>query len=122
MPKHVLVVDDDDDTLVGLKEMLQSATVQVLTADSKAQALERLKTTVFDVVIADLMLGSSSPQDGLDVVRYVKKLGEKTKVIVITGSGASDIMQRSYAAGADVFYAKPVSARVIKELLGRMFS
>jgi DNA-binding NtrC family response regulator len=122
MPKRVLVVDDDDDTLLGLKEMLQSADVNVSTADSREQALALLKAAVYDVVIADLMLGTSSPEDGLKLVNDVKTHCKKTRAIVITGCGDADIMERAYAAGADVFYAKPVGARVLKEAIGRMCS
>jgi DNA-binding NtrC family response regulator len=122
MPKRVLVVDDDDDTLVGLREMLQSADVQVATADSKEEALALLKATVFAFVIADLMLGSSSPEDGLSLLRYIKKHCEQTKTMVITGCGDPDIMEKAYEAGADMFYTKPVGARVLKDAMERMFS
>jgi DNA-binding NtrC family response regulator len=100
--------------------MLQSADVNVSTADSREQAMALLNAALYDVVIADLMLDSSSPEDGLKILRHVKTHCEKTKVIVITGSGEPDIMERAYAAGADEFYAKPVGARVLKDAIGRM--
>jgi DNA-binding NarL/FixJ family response regulator len=81
-----------------------------------------LKTQVFDVVIADLMLSSSNPHDGLEIIRYVKAHCEKTKTIVITGCGEPDIKERAYAAGADLFYAKPVAAKALKEASQRISS
>ena len=122
VPKRVLIVDDDDDLLFGLKEMFQSKEFDVTTAGSAEQAMAMLKTSVFDVVIADLMLGSSNPHDGLDLVRYVRAHVDKTKTIVITGCGEPDIKERALAAGADLFYAKPVAAKVLKEAAQRISS
>ena len=117
--KLVLVVDDDDDLLFGLEEVLHSNGIDVSTAGSAEQAMALLKTRVFDVIIADLMLGNSNPEGGLDLIRHVKAQNGITKTIVITGCGEPDIMERTYAAGADLFFAKPVAAKVLKEAIGR---
>ena len=120
--KRVLIVDDDDDLLFGLKEMFQSREFDASTAGSAEQAMAMLKMSVFDVVIADLMLGNSNPHDGLELIRYVKAHVEKTKTIVITGCGEPDIKERVLKAGADLFYAKPVAAKVLKEAAQRISS
>ena len=116
----VLIVDDDDDLLFGLKEMFQSKEIDTITAESAEQAMAMLKTRVFDVVIADLMLGSSNPHDGLELIQYVRTNTQKTKTIVITGCGEPDIKEKAIAAGADLFYAKPVAAKVLKEAAQRI--
>lgn len=121
MPKRVLVVDDDGDTLFGLKEMLESVEVDVSTAESKEQALVLLKTFVYDLVIADLMLGSSSPEGGLTLLLYVKEHARRTKTIVITGCGEPDIMERACEAGATLFYTKPVAVQVLKDAMRRFW-
>lgn len=68
MPKRLLVVDDDEDLLFGLKEVLESPGVEVSTADDREEAEALLEGTAHDVVIVDLMLSSSSPEDGLKLV------------------------------------------------------
>ncbi len=117
MPQRVLVVDDDEDTLYGLKEVLESPGVEVSTAESGDEAEARLRSAAYDVVIADLMLGSSSPEAGLKLVRHVKANHDGTKAIVITGCGESDIADRAFAAGADLFFAKPVPGRWLQTAL-----
>jgi len=121
MSKRVLVVEDDADTLFGLAEVLQSAGLDVSTAESREQALALLKASTFDVVIADLMLGSSSPEGGLTLLSHIKTGANHTKTIAITGSGEPDIKERAYAAGTDLFYAKPVAAKVLKDAVCRIF-
>ena len=56
MSQRVLVVDDDEDTLYSLKEVLEFPDVEVRTAQSKEEAEDLLKTSVYDVVMVDLML------------------------------------------------------------------
>lgn len=121
MSKRVLVVEDDADTLFGLAEVLRSAGIEVSTAESRDQALALLKTGTYDVVIADLLLGSSSPEGGLTLLCHIKANAPHTKMIAITGCGEPDIKERAYAAGTDLFYAKPVSARILKNAAYRIF-
>ena len=117
MPQRVLVVDDNEDTLYGLKEVLESPGVEVCTAENRDEAEALLGHTAQHVVIADLMLGSSSPEAGLKLVGNVKANHGDTKVIVITGCGESDIADRAFAAGADLFFAKPVPGRWLLKAL-----
>ena len=117
MPQRVLVVDDDEDTLYGLKEVLESPGVEVSTAENGEEAETLLKSTAHHVVIADLMLGSSSPEAGLKLVGHVKANHNGTKVIVITGCGESDIADRAFKAGADLFFSKPVPGRWLQRAL-----
>lgn len=117
MPQRVLVVDDNEDTLYGLKEVLESPDVEVSTAESGEEAETLLKRAAHHVVIADLMLGSSSPEAGLALVGHVKANHDGTKVIVITGCGESDIADRAFEAGADLFFAKPVPGRWLLKAL-----
>ena len=117
MSQRVLVVDDDEDILYGLKEVLESPCVEVSTAQSKEEAEALLKIGAYDVVIADLMLSSASPEDGLKLVQYVKAHHASTKTIVVTGCGESDVMDRAHEAGADLFLAKPVGGGFLHDAL-----
>jgi len=69
------------------------------------------------VVIADLMLGDSSPEQGLALVRLVKANHGGAKTIVITGCGEGDIEDRSRDAGAGLFFAKPVPGARLRKAL-----
>ena len=117
MCQRVLVVDDDEDTLYGLKEVLEAPGIEISTAESREEAETLLGSAAYDVVIADLMLGSSSPESGLKLVRHVKADHGGTTAIVITGSGECDIADRARDAGADLFFAKPVPGRWIQKAL-----
>lgn len=122
MPMRVLVVDDDDDTLFGLREMLASPEVAVFTAGALVEAEVLLKSSAYDVMIADLMLGSSNPREGLKLVQSVRARFGGTKIIVVTGCGESDIADRAFEAGADLFFAKPVAGRVLRQAAERLYT
>ncbi|MFC2171292.1 response regulator [Acidobacteriota bacterium] len=117
MFKRVLVVDDDRDILFGLKELLQSASIDITTADSREKAEALLQSAFYDVVIADLMLSSSSPEDGLKLVHYIKAHHTDTRTIVITGCGESDIKNRAHEAGATLVFVKPVPGAVLQRVV-----
>jgi CheY-like chemotaxis protein len=55
VPK-VLIVDDDQDLLVGQKAFLEKRGFQVETAASAAEGLKRLETFTPDLILADLMM------------------------------------------------------------------
>ena len=55
VPK-VLIVDDDQDLLVGQKAFLEKRGYQVETAVSAAEGLKRLETFTPDLILADLMM------------------------------------------------------------------
>ncbi len=55
MPK-VLIVDDDQDLLVGQKAFLEKRGYQVETAASAAEGLKRLESFTPDLILADLMM------------------------------------------------------------------
>ncbi len=55
MPK-VLIVDDDQDLLVGQKAFLEKRGYQVQTAASAAEGLRRLESFTPDLILADLMM------------------------------------------------------------------
>ena len=117
MPQRVLVLDDDEDTLYGLKEVLESPSVQISTAECIKDAEALLEDSKYDVVIADLMLGSSNPEGGLGFVQQVKTHHAGTEIIAVTGCGESDIADRAFGAGADLFFAKPVPSRWLQGAL-----
>jgi CheY-like chemotaxis protein len=55
VPK-VLIVDDDQDLLVGQKAFLEKRGYQVETASSAAEGLKRLESFTPDLILADLMM------------------------------------------------------------------
>jgi DNA-binding NtrC family response regulator len=120
MPKHVLVVDDETTILIAFKKLLESAEVEVDTAETLEDAQELMNKRSYQAVIADLRLSGIAGEEGLEIIRYVKERDPETQIILITAYGNQDVMSRAYNMGASFYFEKPVSTNVIKDALKSM--
>jgi CheY-like chemotaxis protein len=118
--KRVLIVDDEAAILFGFKKIIQRGGVEVDTAETVEEALNLLQTKDYQFVITDLKLSGSSADSGFDVIRYAKGKRSETEVILITGYGTPEIMEKALALGAAHYYEKPVSATLLRDALVRM--
>jgi DNA-binding response OmpR family regulator len=105
--KTVLLIDDDEATLVLVRALLEPAGYAVRTAQDGAMALVSAKHNAPDLIILDIGLPGG---DGLSVLRRLRTMGtlNVTPVIVLTGKKEPDWRQRAEEAGASHFMTKPV--------------
>jgi len=115
----VLVVDDDDNTRIGMSALLKRMGCHVLTAGSGNEAISGLREHLRspDLIITDFNLGT--PESGLDVLRSVwTEVGERVPSVIVTGSQTSAL--RTIAADERIpVILKPVGERRLRELLVR---
>jgi CheY-like chemotaxis protein len=95
----ILCVDDEPNSLILRKLVLEKAGYRVLTAESLARALEVLSSSQVDLVLSDQLMPGGT---GTELARQVKTLIPKLPVIVI--SGVNELP--SDAANADLFISK----------------
>ena len=113
---RVLLVEDDGMIAQGLQTALRQAGFAVDWMRDGLSAAAALKTSAFDVMLLDLGLPH---RDGIDVLRELRKRGDKTPVIILT---ARDEIQHRIAgldAGADDYVVKPFD---LDEVMARMRS
>ena len=111
----MLVVDDETTILIAFKKLFQTPNVLVDTAESIEDAEALLNQRTYEAVIADLRLSGVSGEEGLDIIRSVKKRHSNTQVILITAYGSQEIMEKAYSLGAAYYFEKPVSTKVLKD-------
>src|SRR2546428_13646095 len=96
---RVLIVDDD--ALLGevLGEVIagRMQDVSVDTADSAATALERIATTEYDAVAADLKMPG---MDGLELLAEIRTRWPDMPTLMITGYGEYEVAVRALRSGA----------------------
>ena len=106
--KRILVVDDDDDTLVLVTFMLEMYDVEVMTASSAIDAMKVIKQFQPDLLIIDIVM---PVEDGYSFIRKVRNLEEKQlrgiRAIALTAqmteSGRIDALE----AGFQTYLTKP---------------
>lgn len=104
---RVLVVDDRPDVRLSLLYMLEASGFDVAEAEDGRQALSRLSSQSFDVILADL---SMPVLDGLGLIRIVRERPRPRPVLIaMTGSAHLDSGEAlNEAVGvADAVLTKP---------------
>jgi CheY-like chemotaxis protein len=71
MKRRILIVDDDLAVLLTLKAVLELHGFEVETAGSSAEALARIKSSIYHMVISDLHM--ETDEAGLEVIRTARR-------------------------------------------------
>ena len=101
---RLLLVDDEEGYVNILANRLSRRGMDVQKALSGAQALQRIRNQIFDVVVLDLKMEG---MNGLEVLRIFKQMDEKMEVIMLTGHGSQDTARDALAMGAFDYLTKP---------------
>jgi len=121
---HVLVVDDDADTLEVFRVALQLCGATVVTARTAREALTMVKTVRLDAVVSDLQMPG---EDGLwlaDQIRgFASEHGFAIPALAVTAHWDRYSSERAKAAGFEAFMGKPIDplglCRSVASLVGR---
>ncbi|MEM0493205.1 MAG: response regulator [Candidatus Thermoplasmatota archaeon] len=89
MDKKVMVVDDDPDILILLRDILEMLDYKVLTVDSGKDCIEELERGFKGVVLIDLVMPF---MDGWDTIREIIRKGLHKGIVIsiITANGSSN--------------------------------
>jgi len=116
MPKHVLIVDDEETLTWSLAKSLSvdRETYEVATANTGEDALSLIREEAFDVVVLDIRLPG---MNGLDVLMKIKEIKPAIKVIMMTAYGSSEIKAKAKARGSLFYIEKPFEIDQLRDLI-----
>src|SRR6266403_1557697 len=103
---HLLIVDDDPNTLASLSRAFRLAGHEATVCDNAARAIELLRTESFDVILSDVVMPGRS---GLELLEDLKKAGVKTPIVLISGQANIEMAVKATRLGALDFLEKPLS-------------
>jgi two-component system response regulator HydG len=102
---NILIVDDDDDTAILLRDSLRKRGFDVDAVNSAQQCLEHLRTDPADVVVTDVQMSGMS---GIDLCQELRQRYPDLLTLVLTGQGGLETAIAAIRAGAYDFITKPV--------------
>jgi two-component system KDP operon response regulator KdpE len=111
--RRILVVDDEERIVRFIRLNLEHDGFQVMEAFTGQQAMDRLRETLPDLIILDVMLPDL---DGFEVLRLIRE-NHEVAVIMLTAKGEEDDRIYGLELGADDYVTKPFSPR---ELVSRV--
>ncbi len=116
MRGRVLVVDDEQAMLVALRGLLSREGYEVETASSGEEAVSRIETGNFHVVITDLSMSGIS---GLQVLERCREFDPDLAVIMITAYGSEKTAVQAMKLGAADYLPKPFDNDELRVIVRR---
>lgn len=117
MQKKLLVVEDEPSIVKGLKFSFEQDGYLVDSAYDGKEAIEKIESTKFDLVILDVMLPEI---DGLEVLRRIREK-EQIPVIMLTAKGEDMDKILGFEYGADDYLTKPFNILELKARVKALF-
>jgi two-component system alkaline phosphatase synthesis response regulator PhoP len=114
MKKKLLIIEDEQDLIKGLKLNLSDEGFDVDWAVNGVDGLRKAIEETPDLIILDIMLPE---MDGLEVCRKLRQKGINIPIIMLTAKGGEIDKVVGLEIGADDYMTKPFS---IRELLARI--
>jgi DNA-binding NtrC family response regulator len=114
---RILVVEDERAIQLALCGLLRRQGYEVDVAGSGNEAISAVRANAFDLVLTDLALGRGA--DGMDVLRFAKKLRPECAVVMITAHGSEAIAVEAMKSGAEDYVPKPFDNDEIRLVVQR---
>jgi signal transduction histidine kinase len=116
--RRLLLVDDHYDTCLGMKRMLERRGYQITVAHSAEQAVEKVRTHEFDLLISDIGLPDRS---GYELIRELR-LKTPLPGIALSGFGSEQDVKQAKEAGFAEHLTKPINFERLEKTIQRLLS
>ena len=113
----VLIVDDQEDLRFSLSKVVKKQGYEVLSAANGSDALELLRTTIFDLVFLDIGLPDI---DGIKLIESIKEIASDIDIVMLTGRNDAKTAVEALRAGAVDYIVKPFELLEFKAILNRI--
>lgn len=119
MKAQVLIVDDDATLRRALSDRLRFWGHVPEEAASGEEALKRIATRRFDLVLLDLKMPG---MPGMEVLHQLQNTGCESEVVVLTAHGSVEAAVEAIKAGAADFLPKPADFDLLRAVIDRSLS
>ena len=102
--ERVLLVDDEKEFVRALAKRLGARGLNVEIAGDGESAVEKVKTSDFDVIVLDLAMPGI---DGLETLKRLREVNPDLQIVLLTGHGSIKSGVEAMKEGAVDFLEKP---------------
>ena len=118
--KKILLVEDDINFGIILRDYLRMNEFDVILARNGMEGFEKFKKDYFDLIILDVMMPY---KDGFTLAKEIRERNQQVPLVFLTAKTLKEDMLKGYQIGADDYINKPFDSEVllykIKALLNR---
>ncbi len=121
MSKSILVVDDSNAIRQSVGFILEQAGYQIVPAVDGADAVPKLESQSFDLVLTDVNMPN---MDGIALTKHIRQSARNkfVPILMLTTESQADMMKEGKEAGATGWIVKPFDAEkllgTVKKLVG----
>jgi two-component system, sensor histidine kinase and response regulator len=116
---HVLVVEDNPVNAIVAAEMLAELGCTATVVDNGREAVARVGTERFDLVLMDLHMPDLDGLGATALIRKVPTHGRHLPIVALTANTAASHRAQCLTAGMDGFLGKPFTLAELREMLSR---
>ena len=109
----ILIVDDNAINLTVAEGLLEPLHMQIDTALSGKEALEKLNSIHYDIIFMDHMMPELDGVETTRIIRRVYPSCDDTPIIALTANALSGTKEMFLSEGMNDFIAKPIEVRVL---------
>lgn len=118
--RKILVIDNETDFLMLIKELLEDEGYQALCASNGADGIRLNDRENPDLIVLDL---SMPEMDGIETLRQIRQKDAKVRVVILTGYGHPDTIRDAADLDVSEYLSKSFDndalVRIINDALGR---
>ncbi|MCP5005941.1 MAG: sigma-54-dependent Fis family transcriptional regulator [Planctomycetes bacterium] len=115
---RLLLIDDDVNTVNGLKKILSRENYDTSSATTGRDALKMVERIHFDIVITDMKLPDIG---GFTIIEEIKRKDANTSVVMITAFSSVQTAIEAMKKGADHYLTKPINIDELELTLSRIW-
>jgi len=116
--RRILAVDDNRSIRELLTYILNGAGFETFTAEDGREAREQISRHDVDLAIIDLVMPD---EEGIELIQALRKQHPHLKIIAMSGTFGSDILNAARHLGADATLSKPFTQDAILECVQKMW-
>lgn len=117
--ERILIVDDEENTRIGLAKLLVNDGHQVEAVTNGFEALEYLRKKTVDLIITDINMPK---MNGLVFLRELNRSFSQVNVIMVTAYGGVESYLEAMNLGAFEYLNKPFNLEELKAVISRIFN
>ncbi len=103
---HLLLIDDDPNTLASLSRAFRLAGHEATVCDNANRAVEILQSQRFDLILSDVVMPGKT---GMELLEELRKSGLQTPIVLISGQANIEMAVKATRLGALDFLEKPLT-------------
>lgn len=118
MADRILIVEDNESLRAGIRVSLEESGYVVQEAATGEEAVQKLETESFPVVVSDIRLGDLT---GVDILKKAKEVNSETEVILMTAYATVETAVQALRLGAFDYIQKPFELEQLKHRVHTAF-